>query len=58
MFTPEFAGPWCGLSAPIAKKARVVLAQAGAIHAAGTYQLADHPHPAKLWALGKAESAR
>ncbi len=58
MFAPEFAGPWSGISVTAAKKARLVLAQSGAIHAAGTYQLSEHPHLVKLWALGPAEGSR
>lgn len=58
MFTADFAGPWAAQSVSVAKKARLVLAQIGAIHEVGSYQLTSQPHCAKLWRLGKAEATR
>lgn len=52
MLVPEFAGPWSGLSISVAKKARSVLVDVGAIHEAGSHTLANGGLPAKLWALG------
>lgn len=52
LFVPVFAGPWSGVSVAMAKKARQVLAQAGAIHAVGEHQVGESRYPGKLWSLG------
>jgi len=53
LFTPEFAGPWSGISTAMARKARAVLARAGAISEAARHQVRGGPYDAKLWELGR-----